>query len=434
MSLTINHQTNDISATGAGSVTIDGATPGGGGSLTTAAISGASQTVDFTKDIVTSTVASKTTTYAFSGASAVDQTTLIIDNNYSEPATTGDVRILGDQTGNPWVGSATPIYDTQLYQMTMSNDGTKLYSAIRPSGTSYYIRCWTLSTAFDVSTSSTTFTTFEFTGSYLNHYAKGMQISPDGLKLAMSMDDGTNTNNYLYTLNMTSANDLSTGSISTRTISGNHLNIAGLAVSQNGQHLYIMDNYWSNATSRTIVHYTSTGWGGVPTYDNELDVSKEFNGSNSLQDCQISADGTRLVVLSSRSLVVTYSLSTAYDISTATKYEAAMLPEPSASNYINMAPGATYYNSNSIAMPSAGDRLFQQYDNGNSDIASYKINGSITLAFPSGTEVPTPAVGGTVANIPLTINPSKGTKTALQLTTVDTGSTYQVTGVAESIE
>ncbi len=32
MSLTINHQTNDISATGAGSVTIDGATPGGGGS------------------------------------------------------------------------------------------------------------------------------------------------------------------------------------------------------------------------------------------------------------------------------------------------------------------------------------------------------------------------------------------------------------------
>ena len=31
MAITINHETNDISATGAGSVTIDGATPGGGG-------------------------------------------------------------------------------------------------------------------------------------------------------------------------------------------------------------------------------------------------------------------------------------------------------------------------------------------------------------------------------------------------------------------
>lgn len=31
MSITINHDTNDLSATGAGSVTIDGATPGGGG-------------------------------------------------------------------------------------------------------------------------------------------------------------------------------------------------------------------------------------------------------------------------------------------------------------------------------------------------------------------------------------------------------------------
>ena len=31
MAITINHQTNDISATGSGSVTIDGATPGGGG-------------------------------------------------------------------------------------------------------------------------------------------------------------------------------------------------------------------------------------------------------------------------------------------------------------------------------------------------------------------------------------------------------------------
>ena len=45
MSLTINHDTNDLSATGSGSVTIDGATPGGGGA---SAISIDIKTADYT--------------------------------------------------------------------------------------------------------------------------------------------------------------------------------------------------------------------------------------------------------------------------------------------------------------------------------------------------------------------------------------------------
>jgi hypothetical protein len=433
MSITINHDTNDLSATGSGSITIDGATPGGGGgSLTTAAISGASQTVDFTKDIVTSTVASKTTTYAFSGASAVDQTTLIIDNNYSEPATTGDVRKVG--VGNPWVGSATPIYNKTPLNMTITNDGTKLYSAYRPDGSTNYVRCWTLSTAFDLSTTSTTFTTFNFTSSDINMNWYGMQISPDGLKLSLIADDLAGTGEFLKTLTMTTANDLSTASIGSRTLnSSSHINIRGLAISQNGSHLYTMDGYWNNVSGRTIVYYTLSGWGGVPTYNSVLDISADFANNHNVADIQISADGTRLIVLSSRSMAVTYLLSTAYDLSTATKYEASLLPEPGASDYIYSSPEGMSYTSNALAMPSAGDRIYQQYANGNSDIVEYKINGSITLAFPSSTEVPVP-FDGAITSRPTTINPSKGTKTALQLTTVDTGSTYQVTGVAESIE
>ena len=432
MAITINHETNDISATGAGSVTIDGATPGGGGSLTTAAISGASQTVDFTKDIVTSTVASKTTTYAFSGASAVDQTTLIIDNNYSEPATTGDVRKVG--VGNPWVGSATPIYNKAPLQMTITNDGTKLYCGYRPDGYTNYVRCWTLSTAFDLSTTSTTFTTFNFTSSDINMIWYGMQISPDGLKLSLLADDLSDQNEYVKTLTMTTANDLSTASIGSRTLSSSsHIDIRGLAISQNGSHLYTMDGYWNNVSGRTIVYYTLGGWGGVPTYNSILDIEPDVPSSHNLIDIQISADGTRLIVLTSRSLVITYLLSTAYDLSTATKYEAAALVEPSASEYIFSNPNAMVYRSNALAMPSAGDRIYHQYAGGSSDIVEYRINGSITLVFPSSTEVPVPFDASNTA-IPLTINPSKGTKTALQLTTVDTGSTYQVTGVAESIE
>lgn len=432
MAITINHQTNDISATGSGSVTIDGATPGGGGgALTTAAISGSSQTVDFTKDIVTSTVASKTTTYAFSGASAVDQTTLIIDNNYSEPATTGDVRKVG--VGNPWVGSATPIYNTAPLQMTITNDGTKLYCGYRPDGSTNYVRCWTLSTAFDLSTTSTTFTTFNFTSSDINMIWYGMQISPDGLSLSLLADDLSSSNEYLKTLSMTTANDLSTASISSRTLYGSHGEIRGLAISQNGSHLYTMDGYWNGASSKTIVYYTLNGWGGAPTYNSILDIAADIPLYHNLQDIQISADGTRLIVLTARSLVITYLLSTAYDLSTATKYEAAALVEPSASEYIYSNPNAMVYRSNALAMPSAGDRIYHQYSSGNSDIVEYRINGSITLAFPSNTEVPVP-FSATNTAIPTTINPSKGTKTALQLTTVDTGSTYQVTGVAESIE
>ena len=51
MSLTINHQTNDISATGSGSVTIDGSAIGGGGSwnlISTTTVSSAVANVDFT--------------------------------------------------------------------------------------------------------------------------------------------------------------------------------------------------------------------------------------------------------------------------------------------------------------------------------------------------------------------------------------------------
>lgn len=53
MSLTINHQTNDISATGSGSVTIDGAAVGGGGGgawnlISTTTVSTAVTSVDFT--------------------------------------------------------------------------------------------------------------------------------------------------------------------------------------------------------------------------------------------------------------------------------------------------------------------------------------------------------------------------------------------------
>jgi hypothetical protein len=420
-----------LTTDGSGAVTFATA-GGGGGSLTTAAISGASQTVDFTKDIVTSTVTSKTTTYAFSGASAVDQTTLIIDNNYSEPATTGDVRKVG--VGNPWVGSATPIYNQAPLQMTITNDGTKLYSAYRPDGSTNYVRCWTLSTAFDLSTTSTTFTTYNFTSSDINMNWYGMQISPDGLKLSLIADDLAGTGEYLKTLTMTTANDLSTASISSRTLSSSsHINIRGLAISQNGSHLYTMDGYWNNVSGRTIVYYTLSGWGGVPTYDSILDIADDVPSSHNLMDIQISADGTRLIVLTSRSLVITYLLSTAYDLSTATKYEAAALVEPSASEYIFSNPNAMVYRSNALAMPSAGDRIYHQYASGSSDIVEYRINGSITLAFPSSTEVPVPFNASNTA-IPLTINPSKGTKTALQLTTVDTGSTYQVTGVAESIE
>ena len=435
MALTINHQTNDISAT-SGSVTIDGAAAGGGGSLTTAAISGSSQTVDFTKDIVTSTVASKTTTFAFSGASAVDRTTLIIDNNYSEPATTGEVRMLFDKVGNPWVGQSSPEYIINPLYMTMSADGTKLFVGNRPSGSSNYVRSWTLSTAFDVTTASSSYTTYELSTNISdgnNHMQKGMQISPDGTKLAIYTQHSNSE--YIKTLNMTSANDLSTvSSVSSATLSASHFSPKGLAVSQNGQHFYVGDNYWGNNNVDHIVYYTSSGWGGSATYQSTLDVTNVFGSNQNIADIQVSSDGTRLIVVSTRSVALTYKMTTAYDLSTAVAYEKSFLPEVPAATQIYSQAGANIYRSTSLHMPSAGDTLYLGYSNGHSDINTYKINGSITLAFPSGTEIPTPTTSSAAAPIATTINPCRNTKTALGISTVDSGSTYQVTSVAESIQ
>lgn len=434
MALTINHQTNDISAT-SGSVTIDGAAAGGGGSLTTASISGSTQTVDFTKDIVTSTVASKTTTFAFSGASAVDRTTLIIDNNYSEPATTGEVRMLFDKVGNPWVGQSTPEYITNPLYMTMSADGTKLFVGNRPSGSSNYVRSWTLSTAFDVTTASSSYTTYELSTNISdgnNHMQKGMQISPDGTKLAIYTQHSNSE--YIKTLNMTSANDLSTvSSVSSATLSASHFSPKGLAVSQNGQHFYVGDNYWGNNNLDRIVYYTSSGWGGGATYQSTLDVTNVFGSNQNIADIQVSSDGTRLIVVSTNSVALTYKMTTAYDLSTAVAYERSFLPQVPVANQIYSQPGH-YYRATSLHMPSAGDTLYLGYSNGNSDINTYKINGSITLAFPSGTEIPTPTTSSASEPIATTINPCRNTKTALGISTTDSGSTYQVTSVAESIQ
>ena len=120
---------------------------------------------------------------------------------------------------------------------------------------------------------------------------------------------------------MTSANDLSTvSSVSSATLSSNHLNPYGLGVSQNGQHFYVGDNYWGNNNADHIVYYTSSGWGGSATYQSTLNVTNVFGANQNIADIQVSSDGTRLIVLSTRSVALTYKMTTAYDLSTAVAY------------------------------------------------------------------------------------------------------------------
>ena len=206
-------------------------------------------------------------------------------------------------------------YESKSFDFT-TQDGSPTGIQFKTDGTVMYmlgetsddVFQYTLSTAWDVSTASYASKSFAPSESTA---MQGMFLDSTGTKLILLAQTG-DTAAYGYTLS--TAWDISTASYDTETFdfSTQDANPYGIWFKSDGLRMFMV------GTTDAIYSYTlSTAWDvSTATYDSiTFDVTNEGNGP---RDVQLSSDGTSMWVLDSGANNINeYLLTTAWDVSTA---------------------------------------------------------------------------------------------------------------------
>jgi hypothetical protein len=158
---------------------------------------------------------------------------------------------------------------------------------------------------------STTYSDVSFSVNSQDTEPQDVSISSDGTKMYMV----GNTNNSVFQYSLSVAFDLSTASYDSVSfsVSSQDAQPVGLAFNSDGTKMYMVANLSSSAYQYSL----STAWDlSTTSYDS---VSFDFTSQDSSPfDVTFNNDGTKLYMVGSNSdAVYQYSLSTAYDISTA---------------------------------------------------------------------------------------------------------------------
>lgn len=190
---------------------------------------------------------------------------------------------------------------TLPYGGTFNDDGTKFYLS-----TTTTIFQYTLSTAYDMSTASyasVSFTTTTTSLTGINNFT----VSSSYTKLHVVQS----TYAYYYTLS--TASDLTTATlVSNFNFSAQTANIKGILFNSDGTKCYVLD---SNTVDSVYQYSLSTAYDvSTASYDS---VSLSVTAQTSFpSDMRFNGDGTKLFVMGGKTIYA-YSLSTAYDLSTA---------------------------------------------------------------------------------------------------------------------
>jgi DNA-binding beta-propeller fold protein YncE len=196
-------------------------------------------------------------------------------------------------------------YESSITGFYFKDDGSKVFV----NGTSNdRVGEYTLTTPWDISTTTPPWKTL---------YLGGRDLSPQDIFFG---DSGFklyylgSTNDTIYQYNLTTAYDISTATYATKTLSVGTQETApaGLAFSSDGTKAYIV-----GSTSDNIRQYTlSTAWDiSTGTYASKtLAIGTQDGNSSGLA---FSSDGTKAYVLGDfNNVIYQYTLSTAWDIST----------------------------------------------------------------------------------------------------------------------
>ena len=191
--------------------------------------------------------------------------------------------------------------------IAFNNDGTKMYLSGSGADSIYQ---YSLSTAFDLSTAS--YDSVSLSVSSQTGGPSGLIFNSDGTKMYVS---GTYLSASVFQYSLSTAFDLSTASYDSvsLSVSSQETDPTGLSFNNNGTKLYVV-----GAGSDSVFQYTlSTAYDlSTASYDSvSLSVSAQDANPS---EVKFNSDGTTMYVLGrSNGNVYQYTLSTAYDLSTA---------------------------------------------------------------------------------------------------------------------
>jgi len=224
----------------------------------------------------------------------------------SAPATTLDF-VFGDLAASSFVDAfSVSTEDTAPSDIAFNNDGTKVFVMGNTSNNVYE---YDLTTAYDISTAS-------YSGNSLSVGSQsgggsGIAFNADGTKLFMC----EYLNDTVYQYNLTTGFDLSTGSYASVSFSVASQATAPHAIrfKPDGTKMYIIGNNTDKVYEYTLTtgfDLTTASYSG-----NFIDISSEEPIGVGLD---INSDGTKVYVVgTTNDTVYEYTLSTAYDLSTA---------------------------------------------------------------------------------------------------------------------
>jgi len=365
---------------------------------------------------------SNDTIYQYSTGSTVTTATLDLSTgSVFEITPTSDIQVgLSNPAASGTVSQATLLldgaagttYDFSVLATTnktlsvSSQDVTEEGLFINPDGTELYmlgdandsVFQYTMTTAWDLSTASYT---QSFSGASQDGGMQGVSFKTDGTKMYML----GRSNDNLYQYSLSTAWDISTASYDSVSlnVTSQDTNPYNLHFKPDGTKLYIVGN-----TNNRIYQYSlSTAWDlSTASYDSVSYTTTSQDGTP--KDIYIKSDGTKLYLLGSDNhKIFVYTMSTAWDLSTIS-YDSVSYP--SSGNL------ETYDNSSTAFYISDDGVYFYLVGNSTGDIEQFYIAGAATITYDSTLQFG----GGTAPD-----SPAIGETDVLTFSTRDGGTTYQ---------
>ena len=332
-------------------------------------------------------------------------------SNPSASGTVSQATLLLTGGSSQYYDIANASYDSKSFDvsqddltsnLTFKPDGTKMYVVGRTNDSVYQ---YALSTAYDVSTASYESKSFSVASQETQPY--GIAFNNNGTSMYTV---GWNTDAvYQYTL--TTAYDVSTASYASKSLSVNSQDTVptGVTFNADGTSLYIV-----GSTNNSIFQYTLTTAFDVST-GSYASKSLDFSGQDTnASGFQFNGDGTKCFVAGNSSdNVHQYSLSTAYDIATAS------------SDGVSFSFASQDSNPFGLAFSADGDKMYVLgsddfvYQYSTATVATITYNSSIKFAGGTYGYFITPATAPT--------SPALNKTDVMTFSTRDGGTSYQAT-------
>ena len=266
---------------------------------------------------------------------------------------------------------ATQVAASSFENVFIGDSGTKMYALSGSGAATDTIYQYTLSTAWDISTAS--YATKSFSVNTQETLTTGMYFRDDGTELYIV---GT-TNDTVYQYTLSTAWDISTASYASKSkaVGTEEATPTGLFLGDSGTKMYVIGGTGDDVNQYSL----STAWDvSTATF---VRVSAAV-GDGGPQDVFFKEDGTRMYIIgSTNDAVREFTLSTAWDVSTITFSRSYPI------GYLDALPSG-------IAFKSDGTEM---YFSGNTNRVVYQLSlatawniGSVKGRFYVGTDETTP--------------------------------------------